>query len=570
MTRLSIEDLEIEFPTRRGTITAAKNISLTLEPGQILGVVGESGAGKSTIGNAIMDLLQAPGRVADGKIIFEGTDLRTLDADQMRKVRGAKIGMIFQDPQTSLNPLVPVGKQLVESIRNARGLKMAEANAEALRLLEVVGIPEAAARLKSYPHELSGGMRQRVVIALAMCGNPDLIIADEPTTALDVSIQKQILDLIEELCRERQLSVILITHDIGVIAQIADKVAVMYQGEVVESGDTAQILGAPRHEYTKALISAVPRMDVKLHRFEAVDYKKDARKASTNWLKTDLDSETLHETAIEAKNLSLSFVLKKALFKKNRRLLKAVNDVSFTVKSGETFGLVGESGSGKSTLARIVAGLLTADEGEVRLFGQLMDDRGAPDQAALDRKLQMIFQDPYSSLNSRMQIGDIIAEPIRFYRLTQSREETRRVVDELLEYVGMPREAARRYPHEFSGGQRQRISIARALAARPRILVCDEPTSALDVSIQAQILNLLKDLQEEFALTMLFISHDLPVMRQMCDHIGVMRQGQLVEVADANQLFDAPSHAYTRELISNIPDVAQVQRARLARGGASA
>ena len=552
MSLLEIKDLNIEFPTRRGTVNAVRGISMDVAPGEILGVVGESGAGKSTIGNAVMDLLQAPGRVSGGNINFEGTDLRSLSSEDMRKMRGAKIGMIFQDPQTSLNPLTTIGKQLGESIRNARGLTDREAQLEALRLLEAVGIPHAQERLKAYPHELSGGMRQRVVIALALCGDPDLIIADEPTTALDVSIQKQILELIQKLCRERQLGVLLITHDIGVISQIADRVAVMYDGQVVETGTTAQILHAPTHEYTRSLIAAVPRLDVKMHRFTTVEHSGSKKRTRSEWLNYAADQAN-DATAIEAKNLSLGFVLKKAFLKGNRTILKAVDDVSFAVASGETFGIVGESGSGKSTLARIIAGLYAPDEGSVSILGVPMSDRRSVEEKAACRKLQMIFQDPYSSLNSRMKVSKIIAEPINFYKLSDSRKTTERAIGELLEYVGLPPEAANRYPHEFSGGQRQRISIARALAARPRILICDEPTSALDVSIQAQILNLLKDLQEEFALTMLFISHDLPVIRQMCDRIGVMKAGQMVELATGDALFSNPEHAYTQELIANIP-----------------
>lgn len=556
---LQIDGLDVAFPTRRGTVRAARGVSLTVSPGEVLGLVGESGAGKSTIGNAIIDLLESPGRVTAGSILFDGKELRGRTETEMRRIRGDRIGMIFQDPQTSLNPLMTIGAQLVETIEKTSGLRGAKAEQRAVELLEQVGITEARARLLAYPHQFSGGMRQRVVIALALAGDPDLIIADEPTTALDVSIQAQILDLIKQLCRDRDLGVIIVTHDIGVIANIADRVAVMYRGEVVETGDVAQILGAPEHEYTKSLIAAVPRADQKLRRFSSVDYIEGG---TTPFQRIDIQTHWLGRsrrehgsgTAIEVENLGLSFVLQKAVLKRNRKMLRAVNSVSFSVSEGETFGLVGESGSGKSTVARLIAGLYRPDAGQIRVIGQDVSSR-PKSAAARDarRALQMIFQDPYSSLNARMRVLDIVAEPIRFYRLTGSEAETRGIVGDLLDHVGLGSGAALRYPHEFSGGQRQRISIARALASRPRILICDEPTSALDVSVQATILNLLKDLQQELGLTMLFISHDLPVVRQMCDRIAVMRHGEICEVSDAETLFNAPGHEYSRHLLDLMP-----------------
>lgn len=556
---LKITDLDVEFVTRRGTIKAAQNINLTVAPGEVLGLVGESGAGKSTIGNAIVDLLEHPGRVAGGSILFQGDELRGLTEAEMRSIRGDRIGMIFQDPQTALNPLMTIGDQLIETIIKTRGYDQKRAVECAIELLEGVGIDNAGLRLKSYPHQFSGGMRQRVVIALALAGKPDLIIADEPTTALDVSIQAQILDLIKQLCVERQLGVIIVTHDIGVIASIATRVAVMYRGKIVETGNVAQILGDPQHEYTKALISAVPRADKKYHRFEAVDYIEGGatRKPidiATHWLGKSRHQSDDKTPAVSVKNLDLSFTLQNALFKKNRKMLRAVNDVNFDIKQGETFGIVGESGSGKSTIARLISGLYTPDNGEISIQGQsvLGNQRDANIKLAR-RKLQMIFQDPYSSLNSRMNVLNIVAEPIRFYKLTSSETETRQIVGDLLDHVGLGAGIANRYPHEFSGGQRQRISIARALATRPQILICDEPTSALDVSIQAQILNLLKDLQEDLGLTMLFISHDLPVIRQTCDRIAVMRSGKICELAETEELFNNPQHEYSQHLLSLMP-----------------
>lgn len=558
---LEIDGLNIAFPTRRGIVNAAKSVSLSVRAGEVLGLVGESGAGKSTIGNAIIDLLEAPGRVTAGSIRFMGEELRTMDADQMRDVRGKRIGMIFQDPQTSLNPLMTIGAQLVETIEKSTKLRGRGAYDHAVALLEQVGITEAVARLRAYPHQFSGGMRQRVVIALALAGDPDLIIADEPTTALDVSIQAQILDLIKSLCRERNLGVIIVTHDIGVIANIADRVAVMYNGEIVETGDVAQVLGAPKHVYTQSLIAAVPRADTKLDRFTSVDYIEGN---TASFRRIDIQNHWLGKSqrhdhtgdAIEVSNLNLSFVLQKAMLKRNRRMLKAVSDVNFTVQKGETFGLVGESGSGKSTVARLIAGLYKPDSGQVHVFGKdINQNRKAPESRAARQALQMIFQDPYSSLNARMRVLDIVAEPIRFYRLTDSEQETRTIVGDLLEHVGLGAAAALKYPHEFSGGQRQRISIARALASRPRILICDEPTSALDVSVQATILNLLKDLQQELGLTMLFISHDLPVIRQMCDRVAIMRHGEICEVAEIDAFFEAPQHSYSKHLLDLMPDM---------------
>ncbi|WP_207481231.1 dipeptide ABC transporter ATP-binding protein [Arenibaculum pallidiluteum] len=565
MSLLEIRDLEVQFPTRRGLFVAVAGVTLTVEPGQILGVVGESGAGKSTIGNAVIGLLEPPGQIGGGQVRLDGRRIDDLPDAEKRRIRGRRIGMIFQDPLTSLDPLQTIESQLVETIQIHLGLDLAAARSRAVDLLRQVGIPEPELRVKQYPHQFSGGMRQRVVIALALCAEPEVVIADEPTTALDVSIQAQILDLLRRLCRERSVGMIIITHDMGVIAEVTDRVAVMYRGRVVEEGPTAKILGDPDHAYTRALIGAVPRPDVRLHRFPYVDYieglagkPRATLSLREHWLGRSRDFGQAPGRdggpLLEIEGLGIRFPMNNAWLPRNRRYLDAVQDVAFSIGEGETFGLVGESGSGKSTIARLITGLYRPSTGRIRFAGTevsaLTRDR---DLNPFRRQIQMIFQDPFSSLNPRLRVMDIVAEPIRFHRLAGSRREVETVVRDLLEHVGLGARAAEKFPHEFSGGQRQRICIARALATRPRFLVCDEPTSALDVSIQAQILNLLKDLQDELRLTMLFISHDLPVIRQMCDRVGVMRHGRLLEIAATEDLFERPQHPYTRELLSLMP-----------------
>ena len=574
MPLLSVEDLRVEFPSRRGAVVAVERMSLEVEPGEILGIVGESGAGKSTIGNAILDLLEPPGHVTAGKMRLHELDLGALTEANRKRLRGATIGMIFQDPLTSLNPLYTVGRQLVETIRTHLGLTESAAEERAVRLLDQVGIEEPRVRLRHYPHQFSGGMRQRVVIALALCADPELLIADEPTTALDVSIQAQILELIRTLCREHRLGVVLITHNMGVIADITDRVSVMYRGRLVETGTTAEVLCRPQHPYTRSLIGAVPRPDLKVTRFPTIGYVEDEDPTSapsgvdgrSGWLESGWsgkagDTPTGGGPLVEVDSVSMDFLIVRSMLKWRRRSFTAVDRVSFSIRHGEVFGLVGESGSGKSTIARIITGIYRPTDGRVAFAGNdLTAIRDARRLRRVRQQMQMIFQDPYASLNPRMRVVDIVAEPIRFHGLANSRTETEAVVGDLLERVGLARAGAKRFPHEFSGGQRQRISIARALATRPRFLICDEPTSALDVSIQAQILNLLKDLQEEMGLTMLFISHDLPVIRQMCDRIGVMRYGRLLEVAASEDLFERPRHDYTKTLLELMPKLEILSR----------
>ncbi len=558
MTLLTIKNLCIEFPSRHGVECAVDNVSLDLNPGEILGLVGESGAGKSTIGNGVVQLLSAPGRVSSGEVYLDGTLISEFNSKQILKVRGSRVGFIFQDPMTSLNPLFTVENQLVETITNSLKMKPQAARKYAIELLDQVGIPEPEIRIKQFPHQFSGGMRQRVVIAIALAGKPELIIADEPTTALDVSVQDQILTLIKDLCHERNVGCLLVTHDMGVIASVTDRVAVMYRGKLVEIGTTEQVLGEPRHDYTKSLISAVPPSDHKIKRFPLVEYIETTQKGvksidiSTHWLGKSKRHESKDDLLV-IKDLNLSFITRDALLARNRRYLQATSNVNLSIKQGETFGLVGESGSGKSTIARMVAGLQKPDSGSIVFDGTELV--GNPDKKAVQAarlQMQMVFQNPYSSLNGRMKINDIIAEPIRFHRLTPL-DQIIPIVGDLLDHVGLGRQSGPKYPHEFSGGQRQRISIARALASRPRLLICDEPTSALDVSVQAQILNLLKDLQDELGLTMLFISHDLPVIRQMCDRVAIMRYGKILETAESERFFEHPQDPYSAELLDLMP-----------------
>ena len=568
---LEIENLTVKYPSRRGAFVALKNVSLSLDRGEILGLVGESGAGKSTVGSAVIGLLAKPGYVDGGHIALMGQQLVGRPEAEMEQLRGARIGMIFQDPMTSLNPLETVGWQLSETIILHKKCARREAATRAVALMESVGIRDARERFDHYPHQFSGGMRQRVVIALAICGDPDVIVADEPTTALDVSVQSTILQLLKTICRERGVGMILVTHDMGVIAEVADRVAVMYRGEVVEVGKTHDILTAPAHKYTQSLISAVPRADCKIARFPLINYIEEAGTPDISRLKKrwGRTSDAANGTALSVRNLSVDFVTSRSWIGRQTKVFRAVRDVSFDIKRGETMGIVGESGSGKSTIARTVAGIYAPTKGEIFFNGHPLTNVG-PRLAKLRRRdLQMIFQDPFSSLNGRMRVQQIIAEPILFQKGRKAHAEASQTANDLLEIVGLGAAAGRKFPHEFSGGQRQRISIARALATGSNFIICDEPTSALDVSIQAQLLNLLKDLQQELGLTLLFISHDLPVVRQMCDQICVMRKGEIVEQQGSDGLFESPRHEYTRALLDLIPSTPRGQHQAALRVGAT-
>ncbi|WP_440657055.1 dipeptide ABC transporter ATP-binding protein [Candidatus Pelagibacter sp. HIMB1509] len=557
MSFLKINNLSVDYKMRKETVYAAKNINIEVNKGEILGLVGESGSGKSTVGNAIINLIDEPGKVSKGSVILGDLNIHE-NPESIIKYRGNKIGLIFQDPQTSLNPILTVGEQLIETIQTHLNLNKMEAKNKSINLLKEVGIKDAEKRFNDYPHQFSGGMRQRVVISLALCCEPELLIADEPTTALDVSIQSQILDLIKKLTKERNLAVILITHDMGVIAETANRVAVMKSGNLVEIGETKKILTTPQQSYTKSLVSSVPPTNKKISRFVIVEKENKNKENNIKILNRWTKKEIINQDLVQVKNLNKSF--DDNFFTENsKNSVLAVNNVTFEIKEGESFGLVGESGSGKSTIAKMIVNLFKPSSGDIFFDNTCITKiKNRSELMKFRKQIQMIFQDPYSSLNGRLKVKDIIAEPITLHNPSISNSDLNNYVYDLLDSVEMSQKSADRYPHEFSGGQRQRISIARALATQPRLLVCDEPTSALDVSIQAQILNLLKDLQEQLNLTILFISHDLPVVRQMCDRIGVLKDGKLCEVSNTEDLFLNPTHEYTKELLHLMPKIESI------------
>jgi len=571
MSFLEVKNLDISYPTRKETIVASKNVEFTLERGEILGIVGESGSGKSTIANAIINLIDPPGEITNGSIKIDNNELRD-NEELIQKIRGKKIGFVFQDPQTSLNPLFKIKDQLIETIQTHLNLDYQDALKKSIQLLKEVGIDNAEKRIEDYPHQFSGGMRQRVVIALAISCEPDLIIADEPTTALDVSIQYQILELLKDLTKKRNLGVIIITHDMGVIAETTNKVIVMRDGLIVEQGDTKELLTNPKSNEARSLVISVPPTNKKIDRFKLIspdgkEITSDSKNLTKNIIKTWGIRENKNQKLLKLTDVTKifddrSFAINISFGSKNEstdKVVKAVDNVSFELFEGETLGLVGESGSGKSTIAKIITGLVRPTNGEIFYNNISLYNSNRKYQIDKSRgQIQMIFQDPYSSLNPRFKVRDIISEPIKFFQKNISRNELAQNVYDLIDIVGMTRQSLDRYPHEFSGGQRQRISIARALATRPRLLICDEPTSALDVSIQAQILNLLKDIQDELHLTILFISHDLPVIRQMCNRIVVLKNGSVCETKETEELFNNPEHPYTQELIRLMPKIESI------------
>lgn len=531
---LSVQDLSVSFTTGTDVRKVVTDVSFDLNAGETVGIVGESGSGKSVTARSIMQLLAPNAHIhPESSIFFQGQNLLALDERAMRKVRGKDIGMIFQDPMTSLNPTMTIGKQITETLRFHEGLGKREAEARAKEIMEQVGITKTDYRYTQYAHEFSGGMRQRMMIAMALACNPSLLIADEPTTALDVTIQAQILDLLKSIQAKFGTAIILITHDFGVVANMCDRVVVMRHGEIVETGDTLSVFQNPQHEYTQMLLQAIPN----LHK------EKTAKQRA----KLEEIHSGKREKLMEISRLQKSFPYGRGLS------VKAVDDLSFAVYRGETLGLVGESGSGKSTTGRTILRLHEPDGGETIYEGFDINHLDANEMKAMRKHMQMIFQDPYASLNPRMKVQDIIGEALDIHKLAASRQERNARVAELLDLVGLDQSFAQRFPHEFSGGQRQRIGIARALAVNPEFIVLDEPLSALDASIQAQIVELLENLQEQLGLTYLFIAHDLAMVKQISDRVAVMYKGQIVELADAEELFAHPIHPYTKKLLSAIP-----------------
>ncbi len=578
-TVLDVRNLITEFRTENYTMRAVNNVSFSLERGKTLGIVGESGSGKSVSSLSVMRLIpDPPGKIVQGEILFrekdgKQTDLLKISEEQMRGYRGNRIAMIFQEPMTSLNPVFRCGDQIIEAITLHQKVSKAEARERTLQLLREVQLPRPETMIDQYPHQLSGGQKQRVMIAMAMSCNPDILIADEPTTALDVTVQATILDLMRDLQRKHNMSMMFITHDLGVIAEIADELIVMYKGNIVEHGSVQQIFEDPKHPYTKGLLACRPRLDKKLRILPTVrDFMDEHADGSIVERTQATVTERIHEVEISAEeikqrnaqfakeqpllkvgNLQVHFPIRTGVFSRTTGWVKAVDDISFDVKRGETLGLVGESGCGKTTTGRAILRLIEPTGGKVVFDNKDIRALQSEELKALRKDFQIIFQDPYSSLNPRLSVGSAIMEVMRVHNLFSNDKERKEHVHYLLEKVHMEPRHFQNYPHEFSGGQRQRICIARALALKPKFLICDESVSALDVSIQAQVLNLLVSLREEFGLTYIFISHDLSVVKFISDRIAVMNAGKIVELGTANEIYASPKEEYTRRLIHAIP-----------------
>jgi len=566
---LRVSNLQVDFRTEEGVFTAIKDLSFELNKGEIIGIVGESGSGKSVSSMAIMGILSKMASIPKGSIEFfdddnKAIELNKISEDEYRKIRGKEISMIFQEPMTSLNPVYKCGEQVVEAILLHQNISKKAARLKAIELFEEVELPRPDKIFESYPHQISGGQKQRVMIAMAISSKPKLLIADEPTTALDVRVQKRILEILKNLQKKYNMSVIFITHDLGVIAQIAEKVLVVYRGELIENASVKDIFNNAQNAYTRGLINCRPRTNIRSKQLPTVsDYINLNDKDIADKLQaiSDKEREKEHknlyaqEPLLKVQNLKTSFVSERNILGKATATVDAVDDVSFEVFPGETIGLVGESGCGKTTLGRTILQMIPSTSGDVIYNNQNLAQLDSKTLRNLRQDIQIIFQDPYSSLNPRMTIGDAILEPMMVHGILKNKQERRERVIELLNRVGLNADQYSRYPHEFSGGQRQRIVIARSLALNPKFIVCDESVSALDVSVQAQVLNLLNELKKEYGLTYIFISHDLSVVKYMSDRILVMRNGKIVELGEADSLYNNPKTEYTKELIAAIPEV---------------
>ena len=550
---LQVQNLDVRFRIDRKSepFAAVKGISFDIPTNTTVALVGESGSGKSVSAMAILGLLPENAIVSpESRVLYGGRNLLTASKYELQDIRGKDISVIFQEPMTSLNPVFTVGEQIAEVLRLHMGMDARQARARVIELLNEVGIPDPQLRVKSYPHEMSGGQQQRVMIAMAIACEPKLLIADEPTTALDVTIQKQILDLIADLQLKHQMSVLFITHDLGVVGDIADTVVVMQSGEIKEQGPVKAIFEAPQHPYTKALLACRPRLDRRPKRLPVIDdfIRGEGRVHLEERKRGTTPSDPI---ILEVKGLNKTFFLKEGLF--GKRAVPAVKDVSFTLPKGKTLGLVGESGSGKTTVGLTLMRLHDATSGEVLFEGKDLLSLTEKQMMAYRRRIQIIFQNPYASLNPRMTVGQILVEPMKIHSIGKDEAERVGMAFQLLKRVGLSEQSFYKYPHEFSGGQRQRIAIARCLTMKPDVLICDESVSALDVSVQAQVLNLLQDLQDEYGLSYIFISHDLAVVKYISDKVMVMNEGVIVEMADSDEIYRHPREEYTRKLLSSIP-----------------
>lgn len=569
---LKVDRLSVTFKTGNTNFCAVKEVSFELEPGKVLGIVGESGSGKSVTSLAIMRLLDEEKTKVDGSICLNNNELSSLSEAEMRTYRGNRIGMIFQEPMTSLNPVLTCGYQVAEAIQLHLKTSRKEARNKTIELFKEVQLPRPEAIFDSYPHQISGGQKQRVMIAMALSCNPEILIADEPTTALDVTVQKSILELLLRIKNERSSSLIFISHDLGVIREIADEVIVLYKGKIVEQASTETIFNSPQHPYTQGLLACRPSPAFQLKKLPVIsDFLKVDLRGETQPSGLTIgeireryalsDDEKKHrqkklydqEPLLKIKNLNTWFPIKRGLFQRSTEMVKAVNNISFEVFPGETLGLVGESGCGKTTLGRSIIRLTEPTSGKISFKNQDVLALPTNEMRRMRKKMQLIFQDPYSSLNPKLTVGNAILEPMEVHQLYGNTVRRKKKVLELLDRVNLLPEHFNRYPHQFSGGQRQRIVIARALALQPEFLICDESVSALDVSVQAQVLNLLKELQREFNFTYIFISHDLSVVKHIADRMMVMNKGEIVEIGDPNEIYHHPKEAYTQKLIASIP-----------------